>query len=169
MHSRPYANPYLAGVGLGLVVLTCFVISGHGLGASGAFANIATGIVGAVAPDIAANNSYFASYLADGLPWTAWMLIEVLGIIAGALISAWLGGRIRREIVRGPSLLPRRRMAFAAGGGALMGLGSVLARGCTSGQALSGGGLLSVGSWTFMGALFVSGFLVAPLARRLWQ
>ena len=33
-----------------------------------------------------------------------------------------------------------------------MGVGAVLARGCTSGQALTGGALLSVGSWLFMAA-----------------
>lgn len=50
-----------------------------------------------------------------------------------------------------------------------MGLGAVLARGCTSGQALTGGALLSVGSWTFMLATFAAAFAVAPFARRLWR
>ena len=36
---RPYADPYLAGVGLGLVLLASFVLAGRGLGASGAFAD----------------------------------------------------------------------------------------------------------------------------------
>lgn len=169
MTPRPYANPYLSGVGLGAVVLACFVVSGQGLGASGAFANVATGLVSAVSPELARSNSYFASYLADGLPWTAWMVVEVLGLIAGAGASALSAGRIRREVVKGPSVTPRARLLAAAGGGALMGVGAVLARGCTSGQALSGGGLLSVGSWTFMGALFVAGFAAAPLARGLWK
>ena len=31
---RPYLNPYIAGVGLGLVLLVCFVVTGQGLGAS---------------------------------------------------------------------------------------------------------------------------------------
>ena len=167
--AKPYANPYLAGAGLGLVVLGCFVVSGQGLGASGAFANIAAGVIDAVSPEAAASNSYFAGYLAEGLPWTAWMVIEVLGLIGGASLSALLAGRFKREVVGGPSLQPRPRLMFAAGGGALMGLGAVLARGCTSGQALSGGGLLSVGSWTFMGAVFVAGFAAAPLARSLWR
>ncbi len=34
--SQPYSNPYLVGVGLGLVLLAAFVIMGRGLGASGA-------------------------------------------------------------------------------------------------------------------------------------
>lgn len=166
---RAYANPYLAGVGLGLVVLACFVVSGQGLGASGAFANVATGIVAGVAPRTAASNSYFASYLADGVPWTAWMVIEVFGLIVGAGVSALLAGRFQREVIAGPALAPRSRLLFAFAGGAVMGLGAVLARGCTSGQALSGGALLSVGSWTFMAAVFAAGYAVAPLARRLWR
>jgi hypothetical protein len=76
---------------------------------------------------------------------------------------------MRIEIARGPHIGDRSRLAFAAGGGAIMGLGAVLARGCTSGQALSGGALLSVGSWSFMLAAFAAGFIVAPLARRLWR
>ena len=69
----------------------------------------------------------------------------------------------------GPSVTPRTRLAAAAGGGAIMGVGAMLARGCTSGQALTGGALLSVGSWLFMAALFTSGFAVAQLLKRLWQ
>src|SRR5690606_34673527 len=84
--SRSYANPYLAGGALGLVLLAAFVITGQGLGASGAFANVATGLVDAVAPTTVASNSYFASYADAGSPWMAWMVIEVLGIVIGALI-----------------------------------------------------------------------------------
>ena len=36
----PYLNPYLAGLGLGLVLLTAFVFMGRGLGASGAFSTL---------------------------------------------------------------------------------------------------------------------------------
>ena len=37
---RPYSNPYLAGIGLGLVLLAAFVLMGRGLGASGAFSSL---------------------------------------------------------------------------------------------------------------------------------
>jgi hypothetical protein len=50
-----------------------------------------------------------------------------------------------------------------------MGLGAKLARGCTSGQALTGGALLSVGSWIFIAACFATGYVLAPMARRLWR
>lgn len=165
---RPYANPYLAGVGLGLVLLAAFVVAGQGLGASGAFANVATGVVATVAPETAAGNGYFQSYLAGGAPWTAWMVVEVLGILAGGALSALLAGRFRIAIDKGPSISSTSRLTAAALGGSLMGLGAVLARGCTSGQALSGGAMLSVGSWSFMIAAFAAGYAAAPFARRLW-
>jgi hypothetical protein len=61
------------------------------------------------------------------------------------------------------------RIATAVAGGILMGLGAKLARGCTSGQALTGGALLAVGSWVFIACCFGAGYLLAPLARRLWR
>jgi hypothetical protein len=36
-------------------------------------------------------------------------------------------------------------------------------------QALTGGALLSAGSWIFIVACFASGYALAPLARRLWR
>jgi uncharacterized protein len=51
----------------------------------------------------------------------------------------------------------------------LMGVGAKFARGCTSGQALSGGALLSVGSWIFIASCFAAGYVLAPAARRLWR
>ncbi len=164
----PYANPYVAGAGLGVVLLGCFVLTGQGLGASGAFANVASGLVAAVAPQ-QAGNAYFHSYLQGGLPWSAWIVIELLGVIIGGGVSAWLAGRFKLEIARGPHISGPSRLALGACGGWLMGLGAVLARGCTSGQALSGGALLSAGSWAFMIALFAAGFVAAPFIRKVWQ
>jgi uncharacterized membrane protein YedE/YeeE len=166
---RAYAAPYVAGCCLGLVLLAAFVVTGQGLGASGAFANVATGLATTFAPGELAANNYFAQYAMAGAPWTAWMVVEVLGIVVGAAISAALSGRLRVEVNGGPKVGRKSRLAAAATGGALMGLGAVLARGCTSGQALSGGALLSVGSWTFMVAAFAAGFAVAPIARGLWR
>ena len=157
MTPRPYADPYLAGVGLGLVLLACFALSGQGLGASGAFANLASHLAG-----MFAKNAWVEGYLSGG--WASWMVVEVGGLIVGAGLSAVLAGRF--VVKAGP--IPRGRLAGATAGGVLMGVGAALARGCTSGLALSGGALLSVGGWVFMLALFAAGFAVAPLLRRLW-
>jgi hypothetical protein len=164
-----YADPYVAGVGLGIVLLAAFVLTGHGLGASGAFAAAAAGTVGAIAPETAAASGLFSRYLADGSPWRDWLVVEIAGVCAGGFLSALAAGRLRRTIDRGEGLTAGGRVARAAGGGAVMGAGAVLARGCTSGLALSGGALLSVGSWAFMISAFAAGFAAAPLVRRSWR
>jgi uncharacterized membrane protein YedE/YeeE len=167
--TRAYANPYGAGVALGLVLLACFVLTGQGLGASGAFANAASVLVDSVAPRTAAGNDWFQSYLRAGPASSAWIVAEVLGLIAGGALSAWLHGRFKVELVRGPRTGAAARCTAALAGGVLMGVGAVLACGCTSGQALSGGALLSVGSWAFMVAVFAAGYALIPLVRRLWS
>jgi len=166
--ARPYADPYVAGVGLGLVLLASFVVVGRGLGASGAFAATAAASVAAVDPGRAAGNPYFARYLAGGPPWTDWLVVEIAGAVIGGALSAWWAGRLRVVVERGPRISLRARLVAAFAGGAAMGIGAVLARGCTSGQALTGGALLAAGSWLFMLAAFAGAYLLAPLARRAW-
>src|SRR5689334_8298139 len=129
---RPYANPYVAGVALGLVLLAAFVVMGRGLGASGAFASGAAGVVAAAAPEAARANPYFAKYLGGDGPWLDWLLIEVVGVAIGGFLSAVVAHRLRLEVERGPRLASGTRLTAAFGGGAVMGLGAVLARGCTS-------------------------------------
>jgi hypothetical protein len=165
---KPYANPYLAGVALGLVLLMAFVVMGRGLGASGAFASSAAGVVSAIAPVRAQENPYFARYLGGQGPWLDWLLIEITGVAIGGFLSALFAGRLRLAIERGPRFSGRARLTTAALAGSMMGLGAVLARGCTSGQALTGGALLSVGSWLFMVAAFAAAYLTAPFVRRAW-
>lgn len=167
--ARAYADPYLAGAALGLVLLTAYVLVGRGIGASGAFASTAAGVVAALAPERAAASPLFAHYLSGPGPWFEWLSFELLGVMLGAWASAALAGRVRIEVERPATLARGSRLALAFGGGLLMAAGAALARGCTSGQALTGGALLSVGSWLFMAALFVAGFAAAQLFRRLWQ
>ena len=162
---RPYADPYVAGAGLGLVLLASFVVAGRGLGASGAFATSAANLVAAVAPARATANAYFARYLDGDL----WLVLELAGVLLGGFVSALLAGRLRAEVERGPRLSRNARIALAFGGGGLMGAGAVLARGCTSGLALTGGALLAAGSWLFMLAAFAAAYLFAPLLKRAWR
>ena len=166
---QPYADPYVAGVALGLVLLAAYVVMGRGLGASGAFATSAAGVVAAASPTAVQSNPYFARYLAGRGPWLDWLLFEIAGVFIGGYLSARLAGRIRREIERGPRISSRARLGTAFGGGAVMGLGAVLARGCTSGLALTGGALLSVGSWLFIVSAFAAAYLFAPLMKRAWR
>jgi len=167
--AKPYSNPYLAGFGLGLVLLSAFVIMGRGLGASGAFASGAAAVAAAAAPKSAGANDYFARYLsASGSPRIDWLVVELIGVVIGGFVSAVLAGRFRREIEKGPRISDAARLRLAFTGGGVMGVGAVLARGCTSGQALTGGALLSVGSWIFIGAAFAAAYAAAPLLRKTW-
>lgn len=167
--SKPYANPYIAGFGLGLVLLAAFVVMGRGLGASGAFATSAAGLASIVSPADAHANPYFARYLTTPAgPWMDWLLFEIAGVFAGGFLSAFFAGRLRSTVERGPRMPRNARLVAAFAGGSIMGLAAVIARGCTSGQALTGGALLSVGSWIFMIAAFAGAYAVAPLLRRAW-
>jgi hypothetical protein len=166
---RPYSDPYLAGVGLGTVLLAAFVVAGRGLGASGAFASTAASAAAIVSPSRAVQSPVFARYLEAGGPLQEWLVFEMAGVVLGGFLSAWWAGRLRLCVERGPRIAPAARLALAFAGGSVMGAGAVLARGCTSGLALSGGALLSVGSWVFMLAAFAGGYLVAPLLKRAWR
>lgn len=167
--ARPYWNPYFAGVVLGLVLLTTFLVAGQGLGAS-AFPKrlIALGAA-EVAPAWTAGNPAVGGYLADGAnPLRNWLVVEVIGVFLGGFIGALSAGRFRSTVEKGPRIDVRGRLRWALAGGALMGFAAALARGCTSGQALSGGALLATGSWVFMGMVFVGGYAFAHLVRRQW-
>ena len=165
---RPYADPYLAGVGLGLVLLASFVLAGRGLGASGAFATAAATSVQAVAPGAEMIGEERIAGDGAGGPLRDWLVVEILGVIVGGFLSAALAGRLALRVERGAHASLRQRVGTAVAGGVLMGGGAVLARGCTSGQALTGGALLSVGAWLFIGAAFAAAYLVAYVTRRSW-
>jgi uncharacterized membrane protein YedE/YeeE len=168
--SKPYWNPYVAGFVLGLVLLAAFVIMGRGLGVSGAVTSAVVTGTNAVAPAHLAGNLYAQAYLGDGTssPLKDWLVIEVVGVILGGLVSGLLAGRFRWGIEKGPRISSRGRLLHAFGGGALMGFATRVARGCTSGQALTGGAMLSVGSWLFMIAVFAGAYAAAGLVKRQW-
>lgn len=168
--AKPYMNPYLAGFGLGLVLLASFVIMGRGLGASGAFSSFIATAVNTVAPEHAAGNHFYTEYLGDGTtnPLKDWLVFEVIGVLIGGFISGTLAGRVKKTIEKGPSFTSKMRLLFAFGGGTLMGIGAKLARGCTSGQALTGGALLNLGSWAFMMMVFAGAYAMAYFVRRQW-
>jgi uncharacterized membrane protein YedE/YeeE len=168
--AAPYASPYLAGFGVGVVLLLAFVLVGRGLGASGAFSSVVTAAVETTAPTHAAGNEFYARYLSDGgSPLSDWLVFEIIGVIVGGVASGFLAGRIRWTTERGPGITDRRRLINAFVGGVTMGIGAKLARGCTSGLGLTGGATLSVGSWLFVIAAFAGAYAAAPLLRRAWR
>jgi uncharacterized membrane protein YedE/YeeE len=166
--ARPYWNPYFAGVALGLVLLSTFLIMGNGLGASGAANRLGISALSAVAPLHVQHNAQMAGIAAHG-PLDNWFVFELLGVLLGGAVGAYSAGRLKREVIRGARVSLLLRLTLALGGGLLMGVAARLARGCTSGQALTGGAMLSVGSWVFMLAVFAGGYGLAYFVRRQWR
>jgi hypothetical protein len=99
----------------------------------------------------------------------SWLVYEVAGLLLGGLVAAYTSGRLSGEVLKGPRVSRRARLALALLGGLLMGAAAKMTRGCTSGQALSGGALLSVGSWAFMLSVFAGGYALAWFTRRQWR
>lgn len=165
-----YANPYVIGACLGLVLLFTFYTMGRGLGSSSSFARIATAGVHLVAPEHAAANKYYSKYLAGGRsPLMAWLVFLTLGAGLGGLFSAFISKRVKGEVIRGPSIGVSARLWLALLGGALSGFAARLARGCTSGQALTGSSEMAFGSWVFMFSIFAGAYATAYFLRKEWR
>jgi uncharacterized membrane protein YedE/YeeE len=166
---KPFANSYLAGALLGLVLFAAFYLTGNGLGASGGLARLIIWGVANVAPDHVGEVAYLVEYAGGSKnALDHWIVLLTVGIFIGGLLSGWFGRRIRFETIRGPQITSRQRWMLAFAGGILSGYGARLARGCTSSQGLSGAATLSVGSWAFLMAFFAGGYLLAYFMRKLW-
>ncbi len=167
---QPFRNPYVAGFGLGLVLLTAFVVMGRGLGASGAVTSVVTAVVHTVAPAHAQANAVFAEYLGDGTsnPLKDWLVFQVLGVFVGGLLSGAFANRLHITVEKGPRISTAGRLVLAFVGGAILIIGARLALGCMSGQALTGGALLNAGSWAAMMCIFGGAYALAWFVRRQW-
>ncbi len=168
--ARPYVNPYIGGVMLGLVLFAAFFFTGNGLGASGGMNRLLVVFEDALFPAHIDRTPYLISMAGgDRNPLENWVVFVTIGTIIGGFVSGYLHGRVKVETIKGPRISVRTRWVAAFAGGALMGFGARMARGCTSGQALSGGAVLSYGSWLFMFAVFGGAYLLAYFVRRLWN
>jgi uncharacterized protein len=168
--ARGYINPYLGGALLGIVLFLSFYVTGNGLGASAAINRIQIGVLAAVDPAHVDRVAYMSEMGGgDRKPFADPSVFMLLGTLLGGLISGLATRRVRLETRRGPRVSIAARWALAFLGGAIMMYGARMARGCTSGQALSGGAVLSVGSFAFMFAIFAAAYLLAVPLRRLWN
>jgi len=166
---RPYWNPYLAGVLLGVTLLATFLVAGQGLGASAFPKRVLALGAAEVAPAWTAESAALGKYVADGAnPLRNWLVVEVVGVFLGGFLGAVSAGRFRSTVERGPRIGVKGRLGYAAAGGVIMGVAAGIARGCTSGQALSGGAMLATGSWVFMLMVFAGGYATAWFVRRQW-
>ena len=168
VRARPYWNPYAAGVFLGLVLLATYVVTGRGLGATAGFAAVATWITGVVSPALVEQSGVHLKYWNDGAPLLNWTLFLLVGALVGAAVSGWLAGRTRLTVERGPRITDGQRLALAFGGGFVAAWGAKIAKGCTSGQALTGSAVLNAGSLAFLVAVFAGAFALAWFVRKEW-
>lgn len=169
MKKRKYMNPYLAGILLGVVLLAAFYLTGRGLGASGAMKSVVVSGMEKVAPEHVRESGFYSKYISDEhSPLKSWLVLEVFGVLVGGFISGALSGRLKMKVEKSPKITTKRRLIFAALGGALFGFGSQLGRGCTSGAALSGMAVLSVAGFVTMMAIFGTAFALAYFFRKNW-
>jgi hypothetical protein len=167
--AKPYINPYLGGLLLGLVLFTAFFLTGNGLGASGGLNRIQVFFEDLVVPAHVDRTPYLLTMAGgDSNPLDSWIVFITVGVVFGGFIAGWFNGRVRVETNKGPQISKYTRWSMAFLGGAFMGYGARFARGCTSGQALSGGAVLSLGSWAFMFAVFAGAYALAYFVRKLW-
>ncbi len=166
----PYWSPYAAGFGLGVTLLLSFWLLGAGLGASGGLARMAAWAQHLVAPARVEASAYFGPWFAAGAPHVLayYLVFMAVGVFVGGLLSAIGSGRVRPMVERGPRVTPGVRLALALAGGVIVGFASRLARGCTSGQALTGTAMLLTGSVIFLVCIFIGAYLTAFFVRREW-
>ncbi len=166
---KSYSNPYIVGVLLGVVLFTAFFLTGSGLGASGPLNRYLVFFEDVIAPEHINQIPYLIG-MAGGEknPLDDYWVFLSLGVLVGGFASGIIHHRVKFETNKGPHITIKTRWLMAFLGGILMGYGARFARGCTSGQGLSGGAMLSVGSWAFLLAVFAGAYGVAYLLRRLW-
>jgi hypothetical protein len=98
----------------------------------------------------------------------SWRLPFLIGIVAGGFIASRLAGGSAPTVemgmfdVRVTGDLAVKALAFTTGG-VLLGLGSRLANGCTSGHGIVGTALLAKSSWIAMAVFMLTGVIVTHL------
>jgi len=165
-----YLNPYLGGVLLGLVLLAANFVSGRGLGASGALKSTVVSVVTTVNPHSAEKSGFVKEFSQShkGNPMKTWLVFEMLGVLIGGFLSGALAGRLKWKVEHSPRITSNKRLILALTGGILFGFGSQLGRGCTSGSALSGMAVLSLGGFVTMMAIFGTAYALAYFFRKNW-
>jgi uncharacterized protein len=156
-------NPYVVGVGLGVLSWFAFAVANQPLGISTALsASSSVCVLPVIGAEGVAQNAYWAK---TPLKWDGGMVFLV-STFAGALVSVVSSGTFRWERVpavwseRFGASAPKRWVAAFLGGALLM-FGARMAGGCTSGHGISGSLQLALSSWTFFLTMFAAGCLTA--------
>jgi uncharacterized protein len=160
---KPFWNPLVAGLALGLVLLTTFLVTGHGLGATGFTTRLSAWIASGV-PSLMGEDSYLGPIAEDGI-FSAWITWQVIGVAIGGFIAAKLAHRFRVQIDGQNTQGTPKRLITAFAGGLLAGLGARIAAGCTSGMGLSGAATLSIAGFVFLVTFFAVGLIVSRIVK----
>lgn len=157
-------SPYAIGAGIGLLNTLAFATVGRGLGITSAFEDVVALAERRVAPDATQINSYLQQR--EEKPKLGWEAFLVLGVLAGSALAANAASeRGRRSLPalrrRREDSHPARRLGEAFAGGALMMFGARMAKGCTSGHAITGNSQLAASSAVFTPIMFASAVLAA--------
>jgi uncharacterized membrane protein YedE/YeeE len=166
--SRARWNPYLVGLGLGVLSWFAFGLVNQPLGISTALSSAssvcALPILGS---EGVARNAYWAK---TPFKWDGGMLF-LIGTFLGSALSVLASRTFRWEKVPaawgqqfGNSTAKRMGAAFL--GGIILMFGARMAGGCTSGHGISGSLQLALSSWTFFLTMFVFGILTALILFR---
>ena len=157
----------LPGVGVGLVVVAFWWLAGvvgfvaeHPETLESVFLGSASGRMEAISLTAPVALWWDAlMYLSDGSKRLTLGMMTVLGLALGSFISAKKQGTFRWE-----GFSQTSDLALHLLGGCLMGVGGVMALGCTVGQGLSGLSTLSLGS-----LLAISGIVLGAVVALHWQ
>ena len=95
-----------------------------------------------------------------GGAFPTWDVVLVFGVLTGGWLAARRNGPVALRAPRPPVLLKRLV------GGLGLGIGAVIAAGCTVGQGLTGLGLLAPSSFLVMSAMFAGSAATTLAARR---
>lgn len=167
---KPYLNPYLMGTVMGVLLFVTFILTSGGFGASAGLSRLFIAFTDLIAPSHIDSVGFFAMIGGgDKSSLNHPSFYFLLGTFGGGMLSAFLNGRLKKQVIKGKNISDRTRLIFALVGGLLVGYGAQFARGCTSGLALSSGALLSVGAWVFMISVFIGGYALAYFVKKLWN
>ena len=160
-------SAYLSGAGVGVVVLVLWWISGvmgfvpeHPETLEAMFLTTASARMESMS--LTAPVAYWLDafmYFSDGSKRITLGMATALGLLMGAFVSSLVQGTFRWEGFSQTPDLARHLL-----GGALMGMGGVMAMGCTIGQGLSGLSTLSLGSF-----IAVLGIVLGAVLTLQWQ
>lgn len=161
-------NPYLVGVGIGVLSWLAFAVVNQPLGISTALSSASSiCALPVMGTEGVAANAYWAK---TPLKLDGGMLF-LISTFVGSLLSVLAGRSFHAEKV--PATWAERfgdstarRMVAAFLGGVIIMYGARMAGGCTSGHGISGSLQLAVSSWVFFLTMFASGVVAALLLFR---